>query len=107
MTNVYSDTRWAEARDAALTRDGSRCSVSRLFGGQCHPVLHAHHVVPVEECDDPFDVDNLVTACQSHHPMLEAMRRYLSRKQEPRRCPHNHRYPGAREACERRMASAA
>lgn len=107
MTETYRTPQWASARDAALARDDRRCTVSRLFGGDCHPVLHVHHVIPVEQGGAPYDLDNLLTACASHHPMLEAMRRYVLRKRAPRRCPHVHRYPHAREECERRMAQAA
>lgn len=106
MPEIYLTPEWADARAAALLRDGSRCTVSRLFGGDCHPILHAHHIVPVEGGGDLYDVENLLTACQVHHPMLEAMRRYVLRKRAPQRCPHNHRYPHAREECERRLQAA-
>ncbi len=107
MANLYQTAEWAHARDAALSRDGRRCTVSRLFGGDCHPVLHAHHVIPVSDGGAPYELDNLLTACASHHPMLEAMRRYVLRKRQPRRCRHNHRYDHARRECERRLSEAA
>lgn len=107
MTDVYRTPQWARARTLALSRDGDRCTVSRLFGGGCHPVLHVHHVIPVEEGGDPFDVENLLTACASHHPMLEGLRRQLLRRREPRKCRHNHRYDHARQECARRRAAAA
>lgn len=107
MANLYATAEWAEARTAALHRDGDRCTVARLFGGECHPSLHVHHVVPLVDGGAPFDVDNLLTACQAHHPMLEAMRRYLTRRAQPRRCRHNHRYDHARRECEQRLTRAA
>jgi hypothetical protein len=107
VPEIYRTPEWASARDAALARDNERCTVSRLFGGDCHSVLHVHHVTPVAEGGAPYELDNLLTTCASHHPMLEGMRRYVLRKRAPRRCPHNHRYPHAREECERRLAEAA
>lgn len=84
-----------------LPRDGD-CVVAFLFGeaaGPCAGVMHRHHVVPGST--------RSVQVCASHHPRLEAALRHLL---EPvvrrRRCPHppgTHRYPGAREACERRL----
>jgi hypothetical protein len=55
----------------------------------------------VSEGGAPFDIDNAVTACARHHPMLEALRRRLLAP--PPRCRHRHPYPAGREACERRM----
>ncbi len=110
MTNVYQDTRWAQARDAALHRDGERCSLSRLFGGDCHATLDVHHLTPVSDGGAPYDLDNLLTACHTHHPMLEGMRRYVTQKRERKipPCRHRHYYAhAARECLERRMRQAA
>lgn len=107
MAEIYSTPDWAAARQAALDRDGSRCTLARLFGGECHDVLDVHHLIPVADGGDPFDVDNLVTACHSHHPRLEAMRRYVMRGRAPRRCRHQHRYDHARRECEARLAATA
>jgi hypothetical protein len=92
MTRPDLHTR--EWRD--LPRDGE-CVAEFLFGeavGPCHGLMHRHHVRP----RDPESRTYL--ACARHHPMIEAWLRRLSRR---RRCPHNHRYPGAREACERKL----
>lgn len=89
---VYSTRAWRE-----LPRDGE-CVVEFLFGeaaGPCDGPIHRHHVEPPNE--------RSVQVCEKHHPMLEAVRRRLSRWKS---CPHKpgvHRYPGAREACERRL----
>lgn len=107
MDQLYRTPEWAEARDAALERDGRRCTVARLLGGPCHRTLDVHHLTPVAEGGDPFDLDNLVTACHRHHPMLERMRRYLLRAQARRRCGHAHRYDHARRECERRLNAVA
>lgn len=79
-----SDT-WPAARAAALERDGARCSVARLLGGACSPPpLHVHHLVPRREGGTDA-LDNLVTSCARHHPVLEALReavRAISRRNE-------------------------
>lgn len=92
---------WQRFRIRVLARDGERCTIGRLLGGPCHPTLHVHHVIPVSEGGASFDIDNAVTACARHHPMLEALRQRLLAP--TRRCSHRHPYPQGREACERRM----
>lgn len=107
---VYNTLLWrASSRPRALERDGNRCTVSRLLGGRCTEgtPLHVHHIVPVEEGGDPYDLDNLGTTCAAHHPMWEALRRLLLRhllepEEERWRCPHRHASTEAREQCERR-----
>lgn len=108
MTNIYSTQRWRDVRQAVLTRDRGLCSVGFLFGGACSDAsLHGHHIVPLAENGDPFDESNLLSVCRVHHPQLEAMRRYVLARREPRpaRCPHLHRTREAREQCERRLAA--
>lgn len=107
MEHLYATPEWAAAREAVLDRDGRRCTVARLLGGPCHPILDVHHVVPADECADPYDLDNLITVCHAHHPSLERLRRYLRMTPRRRRCPHNHRYDHARRECERRLNVAA
>lgn len=106
MASIYHSPEWATARAAALGRDGNRCTVARLIGGECHATLDVHHIVPVAE-GGSHDLDNLITACHAHHPMLERLRRFLLREPARRRCPHYHPYPGGREACERKLNAAA
>jgi 5-methylcytosine-specific restriction endonuclease McrA len=105
VANVYATSEWAEAREAALLRDGSRCSVGRLTGGACHDVLDVHHIVSLRRGGDPYDLENLITVCHAHHPMLERLRRGV--RPARKRCPHQHRYPGARALCEARLNRAA
>ena len=98
---------WDSIRDRILARDGRRCTVSRLIGGGCKGDLHVHHIVPRDEGGTDED-DNLGTTCARHHPMWEALRaailEWRERANPRRRCHHSsHRYPGAREACERRL----
>lgn len=70
-------------------------------------MLDVHHLVPVSDGGDPYCLDNLVTVCHSHHPMLEGLRRWLTRRRGWKRCHHHHPYPGGRAACERRLNAAA
>ena len=96
---------WDELRALAIERDGSRCTVGWLLGGQCHETLDVHHLIPREQ-GGTDTLDNVITACHTHHPMVEAIRREVMRRRGWRRCPHKpgvHRYPGAKEACERML----
>lgn len=101
---IYDNTRWRSTREEVLTRDGS-CTYSRLLGGECSGPLHVHHLDPAHY--DPFDPEGLIAICEFHHPKLEAIRRALMSARGWKRCTHEHRYPGAREACERRLNQAA
>lgn len=80
-----------------------RCVVRDLLGpivGTCRGSIHRHHTDP----DDPDS--ETIEVCARHHPKIQALVRALRATPEPRRCPHppgTHRYPGAREACERRL----
>jgi hypothetical protein len=101
MRQVYDSPRWKAVRARARERDGHRCTVGRLLGGDCRGLLHVHHL---DRAADPFDLDNLATVCAAHHPRWEAVRRAVL-DQRPRgewRCPHRHPYPQGREECERR-----
>lgn len=105
---IYNTEAWKATRSVALERDGNRCTVARLLGGECRGGLHAHHIVAVADGGAPFDPDNVGTSCAGHHPMWEALRRQLvarllSARRAPR-CHHDHRTRQAREICERRMA---
>ena len=94
---VYNSARWR-----SLPRD--RCTVEFLFGpaaGPCRGRIHRHHVDP----DDPES--RSVEVCAAHHPTLQAALRDLTRPARRRRCNHRHRYPHAREACERELNKAA
>lgn len=103
---IYNTSRWRRVSDRAITRDGHRCTVSRLLGGECSADLHAHHIIAVRDGGAPYDLENVGTACSTHHPMWEALRRILVRRllSGPPRCRHQHRTREAREICERRLA---
>ncbi|MBA2741920.1 MAG: hypothetical protein H0U46_07905 [Actinobacteria bacterium] len=85
-----------------LPRD-VECVASVLFGslaGECYGVIHRHHVDPGD------DTSPTIPACARHHRKLHAAIRALLGKPQWKRCPHKpgvHRYPGAREACERAL----
>jgi hypothetical protein len=66
--------------------------------GECAGPIHLHHVHGHES-------EETVPVCSRHHPMAEKLRR--PERRSWRRCTHNHRYPGAREECERRLNTAA
>ena len=93
-----------QAYNTRVWRDLPRdyCVVDLLFGeavGPCSGLIHHHHVDP----EDP--TSRTVQVCASHHPRVHAVLRFLERPRV-RRCPHIHRTPEAREACERRLNAA-
>lgn len=103
----YDSPEWHALTDRAIARDGSRCLVAWIFGGPCSGVLHGHHIVPRSEAPDlELDLDNVMTACARHHPMVEALRRQIvaRREQDERRfrCPHRHVTAEGRRQCEAR-----
>jgi hypothetical protein len=109
-TSFYSSAEWLAARDRALSRDASRCTVARLLGGECRGVLHVHHVVSVADRPDlALDPDNLGTACASHHSRWEALARALRVVEgvDIPPCPHRHLYESGRRACEAKRRRAA
>lgn len=103
---TYTSPEWRDLADRAKARDQHRCTVSRLIGGACHGVLHAHHIEAVADGGAPLDLDNIGTVCASHHPKWESIRRALirSRRRDRPRCPHRHRTIDSRLICEARLA---
>ncbi len=109
MSALVDSTRWSRARRRALARDGNRCTVSRLLGGECASgPLHVHHIVAVSEGGERYELENLGTTCAAHHPMWESLRRTIVRRMlgelEVPRCPHRHASAEARRICEARLA---
>lgn len=105
-SSLYHSLAWRRLRKRALKRDGNACTIARLFGGECSPILNIHHVVPVSDGGPEIpDLDGVLTTCAAHHPKLHQMRRNLHEKHEHprRRCPHNHRYAWAKTECERKL----
>jgi hypothetical protein len=98
---VYMKREWRDR----LERE--RCVIHDLFGeaaGECKGLIHRHHV-------DPHDPDSrTIEVCNSHHQRVHAALRALTIVPEWKRCPHppgTHRYPGAKDECERRLNSQA
>lgn len=107
MGAIYSTLRWKAARSRALSRDGHRCTIGRYFLGEpCSGPLHVHHIHAVSDGGAPFDLDNLGTSCEKHHPKWEALCRALRREPELPRCSHYHRSAEGRRQCEARLARA-
>jgi hypothetical protein len=94
---------WEIIRARIIERDRG-CS-GRFLGGKCSSIIDVHHIEPREEGGTDED-SNLMAVCHTHHPMLEAMRKEILRRRGWKTCPHEHRYPGARAACERRLNAA-
>lgn len=94
LRSAYDRAEWRD-----LPRDGE-CAVAWLFGqavGRCDGAQHRHHVDPEDPDSRSFQV------CAAHHPKLQAALRHLDDRPRWRSCRHEHRYPGSREACERRL----
>ena len=97
----YSSAEWRILREHVLERDGRRCTVSRLLGGECRGDLHVHHL---DRHADALDPDNCGTVCAAHHPRWEAVRRAVLRgRPTRRRCTHYHPYAEGRRLCEARL----
>lgn len=94
--------KWEDIRARVIARDAG-CS-GRFLGGPCSQTLDVHHIIPRDRGGTDED-DNLMCLCHRHHPMIESLRMAILSKRPPRaiKCRHAHRYPGAREACERRL----
>ena len=62
MTHWRGSIRWRNLRAAVLARDGHQCN-------QCGRAseLEAHHVDPVANGGQRWEVDNLVTLCNPCH----------------------------------------
>jgi predicted transcriptional regulator len=70
---------WGDARDATLERDNYRCQFCGL-GDSAHKLvhdedLHAHHVTPVSEGGDKYELGNLLTLCKRCHTQLHSSMR--------------------------------
>ena len=61
---------WLRARTAALQRDGYACQ--RCGAPKATKTLHVHHIVPRSH-GGPTTLDNLITVCESCHPIIERL----------------------------------
>jgi hypothetical protein len=104
MENIYSTPEWLDLAARAKARDGHRCTVGRILGGECRGDLHVHHIVPVEEGGPAIpDLGGVLTTCAGHHRALHSLRMFVARRTRPkiRPCRHQHRYDIARRECRR------
>lgn len=69
---IYATFKWKRARDRTVRRDGNRCQ-ARINGVQCEITggLNVHHIIPLKDGGEPFELSNLVTLCRSHHEQIE------------------------------------
>lgn len=107
MSDLYNTLAWEAVRAAVLARDGNRCTVARLLGGKCDGALHVHHLKSASDYPElALDVDNLGTACASHHPKWEAVRRAVMKVRGWKTCKHYHPTVDGRRSCERKLNAA-
>ena len=109
-SDFYNSPEWRAVRELTLARDGNRCSVARLIGGDCSARLDVHHLQSLDERPDlGLALDNLLTVCSCHHPTLEAIRRMLRiiRLIDMPPCGHHHPYRQGRIDCENKRRAAA
>lgn len=106
VDDFYTSKEWRELRDRVIRRDGNRCTVSRLLGGDCSAMLQVHHIEARRDRPDlELDPDNCGTVCSAHHPSWEAVRRYVERsRRELPPCRHTHPYREGRLQCARERA---
>lgn len=97
----YSTPEWRALSERVKERDGHRCTVARLIGGQCGGLLHAHHIESLTDRPDlGLKIDNCASVCAVHHPKWERIRRLLSKEPKVPACRHRHPYRSGREQCE-------
>ena len=86
---VYNTPRWAALRRRVRERDGylcQRCKENGLTG----PAEIVHHVRPIRDGGDPFDLENLISVCRPCHEELHEAEK-----------PKKPEIPGARDWRER------
>lgn len=108
MADEFLDTlAWRLLSARVRARDGNRCTVASLLGGDCSSDLDVHHIEPrAERPALALEESNCATVCDAHHPQWEAVRLFLVKCRRPLPpCNHVHRYKAGREACDRRRAA--
>ena len=66
--SFYSSSKWRETRAEALERDNHECQACGNGEG-----LHVHHIQPVSAGGPRFELNNLVTLCDTHHKEWEGL----------------------------------
>lgn len=66
-TTIYATPQWRRASRACLTRDHWRCVQCGRHRTQLEPGerLGADHIIPILQCPDPYNLDNLQTLCST------------------------------------------
>ena len=57
-----SGRRWRAVKRQAHERDGWRCTFCGKAGA-----LEAHHIIAIENGGEPYDLDNIASACRGCH----------------------------------------
>lgn len=87
IKSIRSSAAWRRARAAALARD-EYCCRALVDGELCGAVsnwrternpdrmvsVEVHHIVPLSEGGDPYDLENLVSVCWNCHHHVHAGR---------------------------------
>ena len=60
---IYTNIKWRKIRKEIYERDGWACQDCGKHGGK----IHAHHIIPVGICENPFDKNNIITLCVKCH----------------------------------------
>lgn len=64
----YQSKEWKKTRQQVLERDGHKCQACGATED-----LHVHHIIPVSAGGERYDIDNLVTLCDTHHREWEGL----------------------------------
>lgn len=62
MEQMTRSGKWKRTREKAIQRDNGQCQECGFDGN-----LHVHHITPLSEGGEPFDLENLLTLCQTCH----------------------------------------
>ncbi len=73
---ILTGSQWQKARKAVRARDGEFC---QFEDETCYGRLEVHHIVPVREGGEPFELENLAVVCRGHHQQIEAKHRAARR----------------------------
>lgn len=65
---LYQTKKWKETRKEVLERDNHECQACGIEEN-----LHIHHIRPVAEGGARFELNNLVTLCDTHHREWEGL----------------------------------
>lgn len=65
---VRSSFEYKEWRTSVFKRDGYKC---KMLNDDCTHEIHAHHILRFSEYPElRFDINNGITLCRNHHPLV-------------------------------------